>query len=480
MGALGTSPADVDLLIEHAAILPMVNAPAASLTMAGPDSILYDGSLAIDGGRIVDLASADQLAGRYAATRTVDARGTAVLPGLIDTHHHFLQNFLKGSRDDLPFADWIAQISSPLIGMAVRDYLDGDAELQRQATRLGCTEALLSGITCIVNMEWATAPEVIDVYEEAGIRAIHVLTLTDLDQWDSPGMLLSLDGALALAEQLVARCSASQGGRVQFRYGPACENSASADLFRQVRQLADHHRVGIHFHLAESEIGWQNIQRRYGKTPVRYLHDLGLLGPDVLAAHCIWLSDEDIHLLKETGTSVSYNPECHMKLALGIAPVYKMLEAGVVVALGTDTCAVNDNMDLFEAMRVGAFLQKVSTMEPDVLPAYQALEMATLGGARALGLGDSLGSLEVGKKADLILVDLEGVHMRPINHLVNNLVYCASAAHDVKMVVVDGRIVVEDGALTAWDAPQAVAEAEAYAHRRFRDAGLAVSPWYRR
>jgi 5-methylthioadenosine/S-adenosylhomocysteine deaminase len=135
-------------------------------------------------------------------------------------------------------------------------------------------------------------------------------------------------------------------------------------------------------------------------------------------------------------------------------------------------------MDLFEAMRVGALLQKVSTMEPDAVPAYQALEMATIGGARALGLGDTLGSLEVGKKADLILVDLGGVHLRPINQLMNNLVYCAKAAHDVRTVVVDGRVVVEDGAMTAWDAQQTVAQAEAYACRRFREAGLAVSPLY--
>jgi 5-methylthioadenosine/S-adenosylhomocysteine deaminase len=468
MGALGSSAAEVDLLIQNGVIV----------TMDEARSIVYDGALAVERGTIVAVGPMAQLADRYAGRKTIDARQKAVLPGLIDTHHHFLQNFLKGSRDDLPFADWIDQVSSPLIGMAVREYLDGDSELQRQATRLGCTEALLSGITCIVNMEWATAPNVINVYEESGIRAVHVLTLTDLDQWDSPGMLLNLDAVLALAERLIARCRASQGGRVQFRYGPACENSASADLLRQVRRLADHHRVGIHLHLAESKIGWENIQRLHGKTPVRYLYDLGLLGPDVLVAHCIWLADEDLRLLRETGTSVSYNPECHMKLALGIAPVSKLLEAGVVVALGTDTCAVNDNMDLFEAMRVGAFLQKVFTMEPEVVPAYQALEMATLGGARALGLGDSLGSLEVGKKADLILVDLAGVHMRPINHLVNNLVYCASAAHDVRTVIVDGQIVVEEGTLTAWNAPQAVSQAEAYAHRRFREAGLALSPLY--
>jgi 5-methylthioadenosine/S-adenosylhomocysteine deaminase len=291
-------------------------------------------------------------------------------------------------------------------------------------------------------------------------------------------MLLSLDATMDLAEQLVARCLGSEGGRVAFRYGPACENSASGELLQEVRKLADRNRVGIHIHIAESKFGWDNIQARYRKTPVQYLHDLGLLGSDLLGTHCIWLSDTDIEILKETGTSVSYNPECHMKLALGIAPVTKMLEAGVQVSLGTDTCAVNDDMDLFEAMRVGAFLQKISTMDPAVLPAYKALELGTMGGARALGMEDQIGSLEVGKKADVIVVDLGRAHMRPINNLVNNLVYCASAARDVETVIVDGRVVVEDRVLLPWDELSVIAEAEAYAHQRFAEVGLPVSPFY--
>jgi 5-methylthioadenosine/S-adenosylhomocysteine deaminase len=291
-------------------------------------------------------------------------------------------------------------------------------------------------------------------------------------------MLLATDAVLDLADHLIARCRQSEGDRITFRYGPACENSVSADLFREVRRLADENRVGIHVHIAESQFGWDNIQNLHGKTPVRYLYDLGLLGPDVLGAHCIWLSEDDIHLLNETGTSVSYNPECHMKLSLGIAPVTTMLDAGVTVSLGTDTCAVNDNMDLFEAMRVGAFLQKLSTMDPAVLPAYEALELGTIGGARALGMADRIGSLEVGKRADIILVDLGRIHMRPINNLVNNLVYCASAASDVDTVIVDGRPLVRAGRLLVWDERKVVAEAEAYTQHRFAQAGLNWSPFY--
>jgi 5-methylthioadenosine/S-adenosylhomocysteine deaminase len=298
--------------------------------------------------------------------------------------------------------------------------------------------------------------------------------MTDVDQWESPGMLLSLEAVLELAERWMARCRESDRGLVTFRYGPACENSVSPDLFREVRKLADRHKVGIHVHVAESQFGWENIHSLYGKTPVRHLHDLGLLGPDVLATHCIWLSEEDIQILQETSTSVSYNPECHMKLALGIAPVTRMLASGVAVSLGTDTCAVNDNMDLFEAMRVGAFLQKVASMDPSVVPAYQALEMGTIGGARALGMADRIGSLEPGKRADIIVVDLDRIHMRPINNLVNNLVYCASAAHDVETVIVDGEFLVRDRRLLAWDEGQIIAGAEAYAHKRFAQTGLST------
>jgi 5-methylthioadenosine/S-adenosylhomocysteine deaminase len=398
------------------------------------------------------------------------------MPGLVDTHHHFLQNFLKGSRDDLALEDWIAHVSSPRIIAAVQDYLEGRHGIQRHATRLGCVEALRSGITCILNMEWATPPEIVDVYDEMGIRAAHALTLTDVDQWQESGMLLPMAEAMALADRLIQRCRDSR--LVSFCYGLACPNSCSRQLFEEVRERANEDGSRIHVHIAETEFEWDNMHNLYGTTPVGYLHDIGLLGPDVLGAHCIWLSDDDIQVLKETGTAVSHNPECNMKVADGIAPIAQMLEAGVTVSLGTDSCAVNDNMDMFEAMRVAAFLQKVTRMDPAVVPAAEAFSMGTLGGARALGMADQIGSLEVGKRADLIVVDLSQPHMRPINNLLNNLVYCASAASDVETVIVDGNVIVEDRHLLCCDEQSVIAEAEAFAVERFSKAGLDIPPYY--
>jgi 5-methylthioadenosine/S-adenosylhomocysteine deaminase len=462
--------AEVDLLIRNGVVI----------TMDEERTILYDGAVAIDGGRIVGLGPSERLVAEYVASKTIDARHRAVLPGLIDTHHHFLQNFLKGTPDDLALVDWIDHVSSPRIVLAVQGYLAGDYGLQIQSSRLGCVDALRSGITCLLNMEWATPPETIDVFEEMGLRVVQTLTLTDVDQWSKDGMLLPGKMALDLADQLIQRCRQQEQGRVTFRYGLACPNSCSRDLIQDVRALATQNEVGIHIHIAETEFEWDNIHNLYGTTPTRHLYDLGLLGSDVLGAHCIWLSDEDIQLLKQTGTSVAHNPECNMKVADGIAPISKMLDAGVVVSLATDSCAVNDNMDMFEAMRIAAFLQKVSQMDAAVVSAYQVLEMATIGGARALGMEEDIGSLEVGKKADVILVDLTGSHMRPINNIVNNLVYCASASSDVETVIVDGNVIVQDRTLLAFDEEEVIAEAEAYAIRRFSDAGLGVSPYYSR
>ena len=459
---------EVDILVQNGVIV----------TVDGDRRILYDGAIAIQQGRIVDIGPTGQITTAYSGQQTIDARHRAVLPGFVDTHHHFLQNFLKGTPDDLELLDWIENVSSPRIIAAVQGYLTGDFGLQIHSSRLGCVDALRSGITTILNMEWATPPEVIDIFEEMGLRVVQTLTLTDVDEWGKPGMLLPDDIAWELADQLIARCQISRNGLVSFRYGLACPNSCSSEQVMKARELATQNGVGLHIHIAETKFEWDNIHNLYGTTPTRYLYDLGLLGPDVVGAHCIWLSDEDILLLKETGTSVAHNPECNMKVADGIAPITQMLEEGVIVSLGTDSCAVNDNMDMFEAMRVAAFLQKVNQMDAAAVSAYQVLEMATIGGARALGMGDEIGSLEVGKKADIILVDLTGSHMRPINNLVNNLVYCASAASDVETVIIDGRIIVQDRRLQSCDEEEVISAAEEYAARKFSEIGLEISPYY--
>lgn len=445
------------------------------VTMDARQPVLENGAVAVNAGRIVAVGPASDLEARFSPKQTIDARRHAIMPGFVDTHHHFLQNFHKGTRDDLVLLDWIDRVSVPRIRVAVQDYTRGQYDIQQHASRLGCADAIRSGITTILNMEWATHPSVVDVFEQAGIRVVHTITMSD--QWISPTVLLPHDRLLSLAEQLRERILSSPDRRVTYRYGLACPNSCSVGLIREVRALADKNRVPIHIHIAETRYEWDNIQKLYGRTPTGHLHNLGLLAPDVLGAHCIWLSDEDIELFAKTGTKVAHNPECNMKIADGIAPIVKFVKAGVVVGLGTDSCAVNDNMDMFEAMRTAAFLQKVSTMEPTVLSASHVLRMATLGGAEALGMEKEIGSLEVGKKADLILVDLTASHMRPINKIENSLVYCANAG-DVDTVICDGRVVMQDRVMQCFDEEAWVSNAVDYAYRRFREEGIELPDYF--
>ena len=446
------------------------------VTLDQRQPVIQGGAVAILGGRIVAVGPSGEVAERYSARKTLDARGKAVMPGLVDTHHHFLQNFHKGTRDDLTLLDWIDHVSVPRIKVAVQGYLRGEYDLQLHASRLGCADAIRAGITTILNMEWATHPSVVDVFEQAGIRVVHTITMTD--QWISPEVLMPADRLIALSHELRERCQSSANGRVSFRYGLACPNSCSVPLIQQVRAMADQYGVPIHIHIAETKYEWDNIHNLFGASPTGHLHNLGLLGPDVLGAHCIWLSDEDIELFRQTGTKVAHNPECNMKIADGIAPIAKFLDAGVVVSLGTDSCAVNDNMDMFEAMRTAAFLQKVSTMNPQVLPAERTLHMATLGGAQALGMASEIGSLEVGKKADLITVDLTASHMRPVNKIENSLVYCASS-HDVETVICDGRVVMENGHIATFDEEAWVGGAVDYAYKSFRANGIELPDYFR-
>jgi 5-methylthioadenosine/S-adenosylhomocysteine deaminase len=361
--------------------------------------------------------------------------------------------------------------------VAVQDYFDGKPELQYYATLHGCIDSLKSGVTTVLNMEWATPLETIKVYEDTGIRAMHGLTITDNDKWTPPEAILPHDEYFALAEKLNERCKNSKDGRVVYWHAIACPNSNSTQMIKDVRDHANSHNIPIHIHLAETNFEFNNIQKLYGNTPTGYLKDIGLLGSDVSAAHSIWLTDDDIDLLKEYGVSVVHNPECNAKIASGVAPIAKMLNKGIAVGVGSDSVAVKDNHDLFQTMRVAAYLQRVHNLDSMAISSYQVLEMATLGGAKALKVGDKLGSLEPGKLADIILVDLKSSHMRPINNLINNIVYCATSDR-VTDVIVNGKLVVENKKLLTVNEEEALAEAEEFAYKRYTAAGLNLPPYF--
>jgi 5-methylthioadenosine/S-adenosylhomocysteine deaminase len=240
-------------------------------------------------------------------------------------------------------------------------------------------------------------------------------------------------------------------------YGPHAPNTCSEEFLAKVREEASRDRAGIHIHLLETEAELLAMKERYGKCSVHLLEDIGFFGPDVLAAHCVWLSDGDIEILRKRGVNVSHNVISNMKLASGIAPVHKMLEKGVNVSLGTDGCASNNNLDLFEEMKIAALLHKVNTFSPTALPARQVLEMGTVNGAKALGM--EAGMLKVGKKADLIVVDMKKPHLTPCFDVHSHLVYSARGS-DVRTTIVDGKVLMDDYRVLAFDEQKVLEETQ--------------------
>jgi 5-methylthioadenosine/S-adenosylhomocysteine deaminase len=242
-------------------------------------------------------------------------------------------------------------------------------------------------------------------------------------------------------------------------YAPSTPYICSKEFLQEIKEQADKNQMRITIHVSETKNERDLIKKETGKLPFDYLNSLGFLGSEVTAVHCVWISDKEIDLLKKTDTKVSHNPESNMKLGSGVAPVPSMLRKGITVSLGTDGCASNDNLDMFEAMRTAAFLHKVANLNASIISSYDVLKMATIDGAKSVGLEDKVGSLETGKKADLMLVDLESVHLRPLNDVISTLVYCANAG-DVETVIVDGEIVVRDHVISAVEEKKLISEVE--------------------
>jgi 5-methylthioadenosine/S-adenosylhomocysteine deaminase len=360
----------------------------------------------------------------------IDASGNAVLPGLIDCHMH--QTLLRGLCEDLPLMRWLNEVCFPK-DMAFQP------EHQRAAALMNQLEMMRGGITTYIDI-FRFPQEAALVAEQSGLRSIFSPQIIDTPL----GAGETLESNLTFIEAWHERVP----GRIFTWFGPHAPYSCHPETYREIQKLAEIYDVGIHTHLAETADEVQQFQEQYGTSPVRYLADLGLLSPRLLVAHGVHLSGEDIQLLADHDVAVAYNPSSNMKLASGAAPVVDLLEAGVRVGLGTDSNLSNNNLDMFEEMRVGAMLQKLARSDAAALPCEKILRMATVEAAACLGLENQVGSLEVGKRADVIIVDLHQPHMWPLlpepaSNIIEQLVYSASAG-DVLTTIVDGQILMRD------------------------------------
>lgn len=369
--------------------------------------------------------------------KIIDAEGKILLPGLINTHTHLSMTLFRGLADDLSLDSWLNDHIWPMEANLNGDYCYIGA-------LLGAVELIKSGTTTFSDM-YFYMEDVARAVEDAGIRA--VLSYGMIDFGDAEKREAEIEENL----QLFKSCNGMADGRIKVFFGPHSPYTASEDLLIKVRELADEYNMGIHIHVSETEKEINDSLDERGLRPFEYLEKIGFLGPDVVAAHCVWLSDEEIEIIKKHDVKVSHNPCSNMKLASGIAPVSKLIENDICVSIGTDGASSNNNLDLIEELKTASLLQKVSTLDPKVLTSDEAITMATIKGAEALGLENEIGSIEVGKKADIILIDTNSANMVPdSSSLSSNVVYSANGSN-VDTTICNGKILMKNKKLTVLD-----------------------------
>ena len=400
------------------------------VTMDQGRRLLAPGAVAIGGDTILAVDTPEAVARAYRAGSVIQAAGQVVLPGLINTHTHAPMVMYRGLADDLALMDWLQKYIFPAEAKTV------SPEMVRIGGRLAALEMIRSGTTLYTDMYYFEE-ELARATRAAGLRGVLGETIIGFPVADAK----TPDESLARAERFI------QEFRKDALIIPAVAPHAMYTLdgahLAAARDLARKYDVPLVTHLAETLDEVKTSQDQHGMTPAAYLDSLGLLGPRTIAAHAVHLTDEDIAILRARGAGLSHNPASNMKLASGTAAVSKWLSAGIPSGLGTDGAASNNDLDMFEAMKLTALLHKLVENDPRALPAETVLEMATLGGARALGLADRLGSLEPGKKADLITVSMAGARQTPMYNAVSHLVYVAHG-DDVQTTIVNGRVLMRD------------------------------------
>lgn len=406
------------------------------------DTLIERGAVAVSADRIVEVETEDALTASFQAAKTIDAQGGIIMPGLVNTHTHAAMTCFRGLADDLPLMTWLNDYIFPAEAKLTFDIV-------YQGSRLACSEMILSGTTTFCDM-YLFEEAVAQAAREAGMRAVVGEVLYD---FPSPNYG-PVEQGLKYTEALIEKWR--DDPLITIAVEPHSPYLCSPDLLEKTKAIADRNAAPMVIHLSESEHEVAQVRAKYGKTPVEHLAEIGFLSPNLIADHCVALSDNDIRLLKDFDVKVAHNPESNMKLASGVAPIPKLLEHGITVGIGTDGCASNNNLDLFQEMDTVAKLHKVHTLDPTVMNARTVVRMATIDGARVLGIGDIIGSLEAGKKADIIIIDTRRPHLIPLYNIYSHLVYAVMGS-DVVTAIVDGRVLMEDRVLTTLDIDEVMA-----------------------
>jgi 5-methylthioadenosine/S-adenosylhomocysteine deaminase len=447
------------------------------LTMDKERRVIKNGSVFVEDGRILDVGDSDALAGRYSADRVIDAKDKLVMPGFVNTHDHLFQMLYKSLGDDMELYEWINAVIS------TSDFLQKDDCYY--SALAGCLEMIKSGTTTVSDFNYLvsdpcfyddTARGVLD----SGMRGILSRGTSDNFEMDAPKSLFEdVDKAVSESWRHYRRWNLAGKGRIRFGLSLDLPPWGTKNLVAQFRELASELKVPMSVHVAETRKDVEESRKLYGLGPVELMDSLNFLGPDVLCVHCVWLSEREIEILAARGASVSHNPTSNMYLASGISPVHRLIGAGITVGLGLDGAASNNNQDMVELMKMAVLLNKVSTLDPTSMTAERVLEMATIGGAKALGMDSEVGSIEKGKKADIAVANLKNLATTPINRPYSQLVYCANGSI-VDTVLVDGKILMEGRKILAFDEKEVISKTQETADNLLKRSGkkeLRTKPW---
>lgn len=423
-----------DLWIRHTHVLPTHGAPER------PDAVVH-----VSAGRVAAMLDATAAPPPPPGARVIDGRGSVCLPGLVNCHNHVAMTLLRGHGADLPLQRWLEEAIWP----AEARLTDEDV---RAGALLGCLEMLRGGVTAFADM-YDHVDAVAEAVGASGIRASLSRGVIGRPGWER---------ALREGADLCRRFRG--GGRIGAMLAPHAEYTCGSEVWREAVALARQLRVAIHTHVSETAAEVEGCRARHGCSPVRFLHELGVMEVGLLAAHCVHVDGDDLVLLADPRVAVSHNPVSNAKLGSGVAPVEAMRAAGVRLGIGTDGAASTDFLGMWEELRAAAWLQKAVRRDAAAAPARELLRLATAGGAEALRLPAGCGRLEPGAPADLVLVDVTGLHMRPHGDLAGALVYCARDA-DVRLTVVDGRVVMQGGEFPGIDHERVAADVAARRRR---------------
>ncbi|OLD27925.1 MAG: amidohydrolase [Acidobacteria bacterium 13_1_40CM_3_55_6] len=443
-------------------VVDLIVSGGTVVTMDGARRVIENGAIAIKAGRIEAIGRAGEIGQNYAAREVVNATGKVVVPGLINGHTHVPMTLFRGLADDLDLQEWLTKYIFPAEAKNVTE------EFVRAGTRLGLAEMLRGGTTTYCDMYYFE-DAIADETSKAGMRAVLGETVIDFPVADNK----TNAEAMTYVESFVKKWQGN--ALIVPAIAPHAPYTVSEEHLKAVRVFSDRTGAPIVTHISETKREVDDSIKAKGASPIDYLNQIGFLNNRVVAAHVVWPTEEELGLLKKLGVGIVHNPQSNMKLASGVAPVPEMLKEDLPVGLGTDGAASNNDLNLWEEMDTAAKLHKLISKDPKVVNAEEAFEMATIRGARALHLEKEIGSIEKGKRADLVIVDLDDLNQTPYYNIYSDLVYATKAA-DVRTVIVEGRVIMRDRLLLTLNEETIKADARRYRERIIRSLGAGTLP----